>query len=403
MNIEELERYFLEHNLSTYSRDNFDSFINNENLSFTFPSIHITGTNGKGSTANYIYQIYLASGRKVALYNSPYFDSCLEMININGKIVDQNLYLETFNKYKDKFEKYNLSSFEMQTIIAFDIFQQSDLDLAVVEVGMGGFIDATNIITPVLSVISSISLEHTNYLGRSISEIAYNKAGIIKSGVPVLVGKLDDSALYAIRERAKELKSSIIIVEDYNNEKLFENCIIFDYRPYNNLLLKTCSFYQLKNASLAIEAIKILNEKFPISEDSIRKGLTANLLPCRFEFVKPNVILDGAHNSEAMENLVQTIEKTVSKPIHVLFACFKDKNIDLMLNQLGNISNDIVLTTFNHKRARTEIDYFLYLEDYKFCENYDTAIKEFMSAYPDDVILVTGSLAFVGIVRRLLS
>ena len=397
----ELENYFKEHASSAYERSNYDSFIEDEGLSYTFNSIHITGTNGKGSTSNFIYNIYLASGRKVGLYTSPYFYDSTEMVSINRKHVEFEEYLKVFNEYKSKFEKYGLTAFEMQTIIAFELLKRANLDIVIIEVGMGGYIDATNIINPLLSIITSVSLEHTAYLGRSISEIAYNKAGIIKFETPVLVGKLDDSAEFAINEKARELKSPIHKVESFHNEKIIGNKYVFDYFPYQGLEINSLAKYQLKNASLAIEAVKILNDILPVSEDAIRNGLLSDTLFGRFEMIDKNLIIDGAHNADGIQNLVDSISSYTSAPIHVVFACFRDKNIDSMLNELGQISNDVTLTTFDHKRARTEEEYFLYLGDYKFDADYKKVIDELRATYPDDIVLVTGSLAFVGIVRKL--
>ena len=287
---------------------------------------------------------------------------------------------------------------EIETYIAFTYFLKEKCDVSIIECGMGGLIDATNVFTPILSIITSVSLEHTQYLGRSVSEIASNKAGIIKYLVPTLVGKLDDSAMLAIREKTKSEKSQLFIVDDYHNENVGEKFITFDYRPYSNLKINTTAKYQLKNVSIAIEATKILNTLLPVNEENIRKAIQEKNLNGRFEYLRPNLIIDGAHNPEAIENLVKTLEN-VNKNIHIVFACFRDKNVDLMLNLLGTISTDITLTTFNHKRARKMDDYFLYLEDYKFDENYINVINSLLNEYPDDLILVTGSLCFVGKVR----
>ena len=137
MTLSELEQLFLERNDSKYDRDNYDSFIKKEGFSFSIPSIHITGTNGKGSTANYLYQIYRAKGYNVGLYNSPYLSSVLEMIFINGNRVSEDEYLSVFLSLKEKFDKYSLTSFEMQTITAYEIFKKHNLDLVIIEVGMG--------------------------------------------------------------------------------------------------------------------------------------------------------------------------------------------------------------------------------------------------------------------------
>lgn len=397
--IAELEEYFLVKSLSTYSRENYDKYLKKENFVFDIPSIHITGTNGKGSTAKYLYEIYLAQGYKVGLFSSPSTTTLFEMIQANGKEISKEEYLSLFNSLEKGFEKYDLSTFEMQTVLAFTYFKNLHLDIAIIEVGMGGYIDATNIFIPCLSIITSVSLEHTAYLGKSVSEIADNKAGIIKRDVPVLLGKLEETAMFAIRQRAKETESNIVIVDDYHNEVIGTEKVTFDYRPYKNLELSTLATYQIKNASLAVEAVKMLQDKFEVSEESIRKGLKANPLPCRFEYVKKNVMVDGAHNPEAMKSLTEALGKVETRPIHVVFAAFRDKNIDQMLILLGSISNDVVLTTFEHKRARTEDEYFLYLGDYKFVQDYLGYIKELEEKYPSDLILVTGSLYFAGLVR----
>lgn len=398
MTPQELEQYFFNHAFPSYERSNYDKFLTDHKINFSFKSIHITGTNGKGSTANYLANIYALNGYKIGLYVSPYFSNVTEMIRINNEHISYEQYINVFLKYQNHFEKYKLTSFEIQTLIAFFIFEEQGIDLAIVEVGMGGYIDATNIIDPELSIITSVSLEHTLYLGRSVSEIASNKAGIIKYLKPVLVGKLEDSAMYAIREKAKAEKSQIFVVDDYHNEKVNDKTISFDYRPYSNLEINTLALYQLKNAALAIEATKILNSKLPVEESSIRKALLLNTLDGRFEYIKSNLLIDGAHNPEAILELVKALEK-VDKPVHIVFACFRDKNVDLMLNSLGAITSDITLTTFCNKRARTEDEYFLYLADYKFDENYISVINNLISTYPDDLILVTGSLDFVGKVK----
>lgn len=399
MNIVELHDYFLKHNYSTYERDNYDKFLNDHHFSFAVKSIHITGTNGKGSVANFLANIYKREGYKVGLYTSPFLNNVTEMISINGSPITEDDYISLFLEFKSDFEKYSLSSFEIQTYIAYTYFLRNNIDLAIIEVGMGGYIDATNVITPLLSIITSVSLEHTLYLGRSVSEIASNKAGIIKENRPVLTGKLDEGALYAIKERAKKLNSKVFVVDDYYLISSENNRLVFNYYPYEKLELNTLSEYQLKNASIAIEATKILSNELNVSEKAIREGLLDKLLPCRYEYILNNLLIDGAHNPEAIEELTKTINNHEHRNIHVIFAAFKDKNIEQMLVKLSTISSDITLTTFPHIRARQIDDYFLYLGDYNFVDNYLDAINTKLNEYPDDLILVTGSLAFVGLVR----
>ena len=403
MTFEELSIYMKEKEIPQYARDNYDNFLKKVGFNFPIKSVHITGTNGKGSTANYLSAIYQDAGLKVGRYTSPFLSQITENVAVNGKNISEEEYVSLFEEFKNLFEKYELTAFEMQTFIAFTYLTRQAVDLAIIEVGMGGFVDATNIITPELSIITSVTLEHTAYLGRSVSEIAANKAGIIKENKPVLIGKMDESAVFAIKERAKYLDSELTIVEDFHNERVIDGKLHFDYYPLQNLVLSTAALYQAKNASLAIEATKLLTSIKPVSEENIRNGLMAKTMNCRFEYIKPNIILDGGHNPEAIDDLVKTIQLSENRPIHVVFAAFRDKNIDPMLISLQQISNDITLTTFNHKRARTEEEYFLYLGDYKFQEDYKEAIKSLLEEYPEDVILVTGSLAFVGVVRDYLN
>lgn len=403
MTFDELEAYFSKINCGAYDRENYDKYLKSTKFTFDMPSIHITGTNGKGSTANYLYNIYLKAGYKVGLYNSPYLNSVDEMISINGNRITKDEYLAIFNEFRESFEKFHLSAFEMQTILAYELFKRAGLDLVIIEVGMGGYIDATNIITPKLSIITSISLEHTNYLGYSTSEIAYNKAGIIKERVPALIGEVDDDAMFAINERAKKMKSELRRIPGYFNEKVHENHVIFDCHALRNVELNTSSMYQARNANIAIEAVQLLNHDFPVSEEVIREGLKCKLLECRFDWLNENILIDGAHNPEAIRCLVDTIKLSVHKPIHVVFACFRDKHFSAMLNMLDEISEDITITTFDHPRAKTKDEYLLFLETYKFAENFVEKVKELRAEFPEDVILITGGLYFAGLAKRELS
>lgn len=399
------DELFLKYQRSDYQRDNFDKFLKKVSFHFAVPAIHIAGTNGKGSTASFLSHIYQKQGYKVGLFTSPYFDHINEMVKVNGVDISNDDVKKYINEYDSLFSKYNLSSFEVQTFIALTYFQDQKVDLAVIECGMGGEEDATNIFTPILSIITSVSLEHTEYLGTTVSEIAFNKAGIIKSKVPVLVGKLDEEALIVISDVAKRNSSILYQVDDFHFEKLINNAgYQFSYTPYKSLYINFPSLYSIQDACLAIEAVKILGDRFPIGYEHLLDGLKENKWPARMEIVqhKPLVIIDGAHNPEGIQKLVESMEKLCNNStIHVVFACFKDKNIENMLSSLNFISDDIVLTSFPHQRARTEENYFLYLQDYKYIDDYHLAIKEMINNYPDDVILITGSLAFAALARKM--
>ena len=390
--------------MGDYQRENFDNFLLKIGFLYEVPSIHVAGTNGKGSTATYIASMYAASGYKVGLFTSPFFDEPNEMISINGKPISDDEFMNIYNEHEKEISKYDLSAFEVQAFVAFKYFQDNKCDIAVIECGMGGLIDATNVFNPILSIITSISLEHTDYLGYSISEIAAQKAGIIKDEAPVLIGELPEEAITVIIKKAKECKSRIFYLGHYVNKEFSFDGFSFDYGEIKNIKVKSIADYSVNDACLALEAIYTLKGKFSYDEESIKRGLYSVSIPCRLEIMKesPRVIVDGAHNPGAVDALCKnTIANVVeNKPLHIIFACFRDKNLGNMLSSLGAITDDLTITTFDHPRARKEEEYFLFLGDYKFEQDAKALIQNKINEFPDDAILVTGSLAFAALVRR---
>lgn len=397
--LDRLSKYYR----NEYQRDNFDSFLKAIKFSYNIPSIHIGGTNGKGSTAIFISNILIDAGYKVGLFTSPYFYRVNEQTKINNKSIPDAYYLSILDKYEKQFKKYDLSSFEIEVFVSLNYFISERVDIAVIECGMGGEDDATNIFNPLISIITSISLEHTDFLGKSVAEIAFNKAGIIKPRVPVIISDIVEEAKEVIKKVAKENKSDLISIRDAINIELKDEGYIFTYSPIENLYIPVKSLYLIKDASLAIEAIQLLSN-FNISEDNIRNGIKNFFNPGRMEIVNSNplVIVDGAHNPEGIKELIKSMEKIEDgRHIKIIFACFKDKNIALMLDDLSVLSSDITLTTFDHYRARKEEDYFLYLEEYKFVEDYKSLIESSLNNEEDQIILITGSLAFASKARQL--
>lgn len=400
MNIKD---YFEQADRGDYQRENFDDFLKKISFKYNVPSIHIAGSNGKGTTANYLANIYQVHGLKVGLYTSPYLNDVNEMISINGENISDND-IESALKENDKlFQKYGLSAFEIQTFIALNYFQKNNVDLAIIECGMGGEIDATNIFEPILSIITSISLEHTAFLGRSLCEIAYQKAGVIKDEIPVITGILEDEAINTIVEVAKERHSQVIVSVEPANVVYSDYGYTFAYLTYTDLRINSSATYSLKDACIALEAVNKLQDRYQISEQEIHEGLAKTYMPVRMEIMneKPLIIIDGSHNPEGVYNMVKSLPYVVgNRELHVLFACFKDKNVERMLSYLGEYSKDITLTTFPHKRARTEEDYFLYLDDHHFNEDAIAALAELKEKYPEDVILIVGSLAFAAYMKN---
>ncbi len=327
------------------------------------------------------------------------------MISINGNNISDEDFMAIFSQYKKQIEKFDLSAFEIQTFVAFTYFKNSGCDVAVIECGMGGEIDATNIFTPVLSVITSVSLEHTHALGYSISEVAAQKGGIIKEEVPALVGDLPEDALNVINGICKRNNTKMMVLGHYVNKELSESGLSFDYGEFGNIKIQSIADYSIQDAMMALEGVSILKNKLPYDIEKVKEGMADVYMECRMDVLKkqPLVIVDGAHNPEAAKELCEKSIYPIAqgRTIHVVFACFRDKNLGNMLNSLGAITDDLTFTTFDNPRARTEEEYFLFAGDYPFVENAEELIRSKMQEFPDDLILVTGSLAFAAYVKEL--
>ena len=388
-----------------YQRDNFDKFIKAIKFSFNIPSIHIAGTNGKTSVATFLAHGYMGAGYKVGLFTSPYLYEPNEEIRINNQPISDDDFLSIFNRYKKEVNKFDLSAFEVMTFVALTYFQEQGCQIAIIECGMGGEVDATNIITPILSIITSISLEHTDFLGYTISEISAQKAGIIKENVPVLVPDLSEDAMTVIYETAKLNNAKICYLGHYVHDEYHPDGYTFEYGEFGEIKITSLAKYNVQNCVIALEAICVLKDVMPFEPQKVVDGIKEVVLPCQCEKVNNNpiVIIDGAHNPEGMKafcdiSLLKAIE---NKPIHVIFACCKDKNLGALLSVIGETTNDLTITTFNHPRARNEEEFFLFAGDYKFVDNPQELLKQKMEEFPDDCFIITGSEYFAAYMRKM--
>lgn len=388
-----------------YQRDSFDNFLKSIKFSYSIPSIHIAGTNGKTSTSVYLAHAYIGAGYKVGLFTSPYLYNPNEEIRINGQCISDDDFMSIFNKYKKEVNKYDLSSFEIMTIVALSYFQEQKCDIAIIECGMGGEIDATNIIEPVLSIITSISLEHTDFLGYTISEITAQKAGIIKENVPVLIPDLSEDAMTVIYEVAKINNSKICYLGHYVHDEYSGDGYSFEYGEFGRIQIPSVAKYSIQNCVIALEALCVLKERFPFASEKVVSELRNAFIPCQCEVVNKNplVIIDGAHNPEGMKKFcdISLLQITGNKPIHVLFACCKDKNLGGLLSVIGETTNDLTITTFNSPRARGEEEFFLFAGDYQFESDAKELLKNKMSEFPDDCFIITGSEIFAAEMREM--
>ena len=385
-----------------YQRDNFDAFSKKVYFKYDVPSIHVAGSSGKTVVASILNNVYKAANYRVGLFISSSSKRVEDMVFVNGNSVSSTSVEKIFNDHQKLFKKYDLSHFEIITFIAFTIFKQENVDLAVIECGMGGEIDATNIFEPILSIITNVSMEHTEYLGVSPSEIALHKAGIIKKDIPTVIGEIDGDALDVIVDVARKKNSKITRIGKDHNLKLDDSGIVFDYKTYEGLFIPNISKTNVKNACLVIDAVDLLEEKFPVDEQSLKEGLKQKLPIGRFEYIvgKPSLLFDSAHNPDAIKKLREDVDALLlNKEIFIIFASFNDKNITLMLPEIA-ILGKLYLTTFEHPRARKEEDYFLYLDEYEFRQDYKALFNELKEANPESLIIFTGSTAFTDLVRK---
>ena len=285
-----------------------------------FKSIHVGGTNGKGSTSHMIASILQETGYKVGLYTSPHLKSFTERIRINGNEVPEDYVVSFISKHKNFLEKQGLSFFEMTVGLAFDYFSNEQVDIAVIEVGLGGRLDSTNIVSPEVSVITNIGWDHMDMLGDTLPKIAFEKAGIIKSNTPVVIGEHQDEVEAVFLEKAEACNSAITFASDSQVE-------------YQTDLLGA---YQQKNAKTAAEAIQKL-VGFDVGEDHIINGLQKVVLNTnlkgRWQVLRnePQVICDTAHNKEGLEMVMNQLQNEVLDNLHIVLGVVSDKNLDSIL------------------------------------------------------------------------
>lgn len=312
---------------SAYRKDLHNTLLLSEylgNPEREIKTIHIAGTNGKGSTSSMIASVLQEAGYKVGLYTSPHLKDFRERIKINGNKISKKFVSEFILEHKPFFENHNLSFFEMTVGLAFDYFKKKKVDVAIIEVGMGGRLDSTNIITPLVSVITNIGLDHTQFLGNSIPEIASEKAGIIKPNIPVVIGEYTSQTREVFEQKAKINYSEIYFASDLISET-----------PTSDLIGK----YQEKNKKTVLQTIKVLQEKnlFKIKPQHISNGLlnvvkNTGLLG-RWQTLQdnPKIICDTAHNKHGLEIVLEEIQKEKYNQLHIVFGAVNDKDLDSAL------------------------------------------------------------------------
>ncbi|MFL5729814.1 MAG: bifunctional folylpolyglutamate synthase/dihydrofolate synthase [Cytophagaceae bacterium] len=320
-----------------------------ENPHYKFKSVHVGGTNGKGSSSHMLAAILQSAGYKTGLYTSPHLKSFRERIRINGIKISEEEVTDFVSRNIQHFEEIKPSFFEMTCAMAFEHFARNEVDFAVVEVGLGGRLDSTNIILPEVCLITNISLDHQNLLGETLEQIAIEKAGIIKSNVPAVVSEFQEEVFDVFIDKALEKNSPLgfapfkFRIEDWKIENGKLKLNIFDHngKRYYGLPCQLIGSYQLKNIPGVLMVINVLRGKnFLIPDEAIIEGLDRVVeltgLKGRWQTLqeKPLVICDTAHNEAGIENVVQQIRHTPHKKLHFIFGTVSDKDTDKILDLL---------------------------------------------------------------------
>lgn len=385
--------------------------------------IHIAGTNGKGSTTSMITEILMGEGYKVGMYTSPFIEEFEERIQINRNNIPKESLAILMDEIKVAVDKvieagYNHpTEFEIITVLMLLYFKKENIDFGVIEVGLGGTLDSTNVIKPIIQVITSISFDHTNLLGNTLEKIAREKSGIIKKGIPTVIYPQQEEVLKVIKNKCFEMDSELYIA---NNENLkFKNIVNLD-KPYqllkyNNeidILLPLLGEHQIINLSVAMQAIEVLNNKniIDISIDNIVKSIKNVSWKGRLEVLSnnPYVVIDGAHNIQGIKTLSRNIKKYFKyENLYLILGILADKDVEEMIKIITPMAKKVYSVTPNSIRG--ELAESLKDEVSKFnknCKAFDKYEEAYLEALNDasekDLILASGSLYMIGDMRKII-
>lgn len=387
--------------------------------------IHVAGTNGKGSVCAFLQSILMEAGKKVGMFTSPHLVTTTERFQINGKMVSENAFVLAYERLQDIIEKYHRDHpeyyptyFETLFFIMLLLFYQEKIDYLILETGLGGRLDTTNVIeNPVVTVITEIGFDHMAYLGDTIEKIASEKAGIIKKNVPVVFVDRKMEASEVIQKKAEENGCLCTKVSRnvYKIHRIKKKSIDFSvsnrYYEYSSLTLHTSAIYQVENAVTAISAIAFLEDE-AITDSAIEDGIAKMKWPGRMEEVLPNVYVDGAHNEDGIDAFTQSVEKLFSEDSYtIIFSAVNDKRYESMIKKICNLSGlrQIVVTQIPGSRGvelETFIDEFQKNTDKEIhaYEELEQAAEFALSNRGDkDIVFFVGSLYLVGMLKDYLT
>ena len=386
--------------------------------------IHIAGTNGKGSTTSMITEILMGAGYKVGMYTSPFIEEFEERIQINRNNIPKETLAALMDEVKLSVDKviedgYNHpTEFEIITVLMLLYFKRENIDFGVIEVGLGGTLDSTNVITPILQVITSISFDHTNLLGNTIEEIAGEKSGIIKKNIPTVIYPQEEEALKVIKNKCMVMNSELYIAFD---DKLEFVNVVNEDKPYQllkyeekfDVLLPLLGEHQILNLSVAMKAIEVLNNRqiVDISIESIIKSIKNVTWKGRLEVLSnnPYVVIDGAHNIQGIKTLSRNIKKYFKyENLHLILGILADKDVNEMIKIITPMAKQVYAVTPNSIRAELAEDLkneiVKYNENCKSFDDYKKAYVEALkNANENDLILASGSLYMIGDMRKIIN
>jgi dihydrofolate synthase/folylpolyglutamate synthase len=392
---------------------------------FAFPVIHVAGTNGKGSVCAMLERILREHGFKTGLYTSPHLVDVRERIRVNGQMIsseDLGLWLKEIKRQEEKLKKKGqitgqLTYFEILTAAAFLHFREKKVEMAVLEVGMGGRYDATNVVDPEVAVITSISYDHQQYLGETIEKIAGEKAGIIKPGKPCVSGARHKEAARVIRKKCQEVSAPLVEVFGRGRKLSLEKAswpMTFVYQTEHQTYRFSPSlpgFHQGENSAIAISVLEVLKKQgWKIEKRKILKGISQTEWPGRLEVVShtPLIIMDGCHNEEGARAVSDYLKKFVNQPLILVFAVMKDKEVEKIARYLFPLASRIVLTRPPVERAALPEEVARKLPEfggkYFLEEDVFQALRLALALSEGQVpILIAGSLYLVGEAKKFFS
>ena len=371
----------------------------------TYPIIHVTGTNGKGSTIAFMRELFVAHGKKVGTFTSPHIVSIHDRICINGQPIAEEDFVRIANQVKEM-EKIllethdQLSFFELLTLIALLYFKEQGVDLVLLEVGIGGLLDTTNVVTGEIAVITSIGLDHQETLGDNLEEIAKQKAGIFKAGKKAVIAKLTPEVELVCQKRAREL--AVELYQARRDFSLNAGDFSSNLASFSQLEISLEGAYQQENAALALETFLLFmgSRGERVEEEFVRRALQETHWAGRLERICPQIYLDGAHNLPALTRLVEFIQGKIQQgyQVSILFGALKRKDYQGMLGYLTEQLPEVKLkvTGFDYQGSLDEKD----VPGYDLIPSYGDFIREFEDkANGQDLLFVTGSLYFISEVR----